>query len=108
MKQIRKIDYTLLKDTIDKLDETLKPICLGLLKELKFMESTLEKLKKDIRKKGVTTTMCQGKYDIERTNPSLQSYNSLIKNFTSTSKQLFDMLPKNDISDDDFDNDDLE
>lgn len=108
MKAIRKIDYSLLKDTIDNLEETQKPICLGLLKELKFMESTLEKLKKDIKNKGVTTTMCQGKYDIERTNPSLQSYNSLIKNFTSTSKQLFDMLPKDDMPNDDFDNDDLE
>lgn len=98
----------MLKDKIDILEDDKKPICLGLLKELIFMNKTLEKLKRDITKKGVTTTMCQGNYDIERTNPSLQSYNSLIKNYTSTSKQLFDMLPKDDSSDDDFDNDDLE
>ena len=102
MKQINKIDYTLLKDTIDNLDETLKPICLGLLKELKFMESTLSKLKKNIKSKGVVTEMSQGSYSIDRTNPALQSYNSLIKNYTSTSKQLFDMLPKENISDDDL------
>ena len=107
MKQIKKIKYDLLKDKIDNLDEDKKPICLGLLKELLFMNNTLEKLKKDIEVKGVTTIMCQGKYDIERTNPSLQSYNSLIKNYTSTSKQLFDMLPKDDSSIDNFDDDDL-
>lgn len=97
----------MLKDKIDILDDDKKPICLGLLKEVMFMNNTLEKLKKDIKKNGVTTIMCQGKYDIERTNPSLQSYNSLIKNFTSTSKQLFDMLPKDNDGIDDFDDDDL-
>ena len=107
MKKIKKINYTLLKDKIDSLDEDKKPICLSLLKELLFMNDTLEKLKNDIIDKGTIVVMCQGKYDIERTNPSLQSYNSLIKNYTSTSKQLFDMLPKDDLSDDDFDNDDL-
>lgn len=108
MKKIKKINYNLLKKKIDTLEEDKKTICLGLLKELMFMNLTLEKLKDDIENKGVTTIMCQGKYDIERTNPSLQSYNSLIKNYTSTSKQLFDMLPKDDLSDDDFEDDDLE
>ena len=72
------------------------------------MSKTLKKLKKDIDKKGVVVTMCQGSYSIDRTNPSLPTYNSTIKNFTSTSKQLFDMLPKSDSDDDDFDNDNLE
>lgn len=108
MRKIKKINYTLLKDKIDSIDDDKKTICLGLLKELLFMNETLEKLKKDIEEKGTIVVMCQGKYDIERTNPSLQSYNSLIKNYTSTSKQLFDMLPKDDLSDDDFDNDDLQ
>ncbi len=107
MRKIKKINYTLLKDKIDSIDDDKKTICLGLLKELLFMNETLEKLKKDIEEKGTIVVMCQGKYDIERTNPSLQSYNSLIKNYTSTSKQLFDMLPKDELSDDDFDNDDL-
>ena len=70
------------------------------------MNDTLEELKKDIREKGTTTKMCQGKYDIDRTNPSLQTYNALIKNYTSTSKQLFEMIPKEDYTIDDFDEDD--
>jgi len=107
LKKIKKINYNLLRDTIDKLEEDKKAICMGLLKELLFMNDTLEKLKDDIQTNGVKTLMCQGKYDIERTNPSLQSYNSLIKNYTSTSKQLFDMLPKDSNPIDDFDDDDL-
>ena len=50
--------------------------------------------------------MCQGKYDIERANPSLSSYNTMIKNYTTTSKQLFELLPKEDTTIDDFDEDD--
>lgn len=37
--------------------------------------------------------MCQGAYDIERTNPALQGYNVTIKNYTAVIKQLNDMLP---------------
>lgn len=80
---------------------------MGLYNQLTWMDTTLKKLQKEVDDKGTTTIMCQGKYDIERANPSLQSYNSLIKNYSSTSKQLFDMLPKDDLIVDDFDNDDL-
>lgn len=107
MAKVKRINYKLLKDTIKKLDGDKKALAEGLFNELTFMKDTLEKLKEDVETKGTTTLMCQGKYDIERCNPSLQSYNALIKNYNSTSKQLFDMLPKNDNSIDDFDDDDL-
>lgn len=73
-----------------------------LLDKAIFMEETLQKLQKEVNEKGVTTTMCQGKYDIDRTNPSLQAYNNLIKNYTSVIKQLNDMLPKQEHKEDDF------
>ena len=107
MKEVKKIDYNLLKDRIEMLDDGKQSICLGLLKELTFMNETLEKLKTDIEEKGTTCLMCQGKYDIERANPSLSSYNTMIKNYTTTSKQLFELLPKEDTTSDDFDDDDL-
>ncbi|MBQ2408214.1 MAG: hypothetical protein II309_02160, partial [Bacilli bacterium] len=72
-----------------------------------YMNDTLEKLKERIDEKGVVTEMCQGSYSIDRTNPALQTYNALIKNYTSTSKQLFEMLPNNDDEIDNFDSDDL-
>lgn len=65
----------------------------ALLDKAIFMEDTLQKLQKEVNEKGVVTSMCQGKYDIDRTNPSLQAYNNLIKNYTSVIKQLNDMLP---------------
>jgi len=52
--------------------------------------------------------MCQGSYDIERANPALNQYNSLIKNYNSTIKQIHDILPKeNSNNEDEFDEDDL-
>lgn len=65
----------------------------ALLDKAIFMEDTLQKLQKEVNEKGVVTSMCQGKYDIDRTNPSLQAYNNLIKNYTSVIKQLNEMLP---------------
>ena len=52
--------------------------------------------------------MCQGEYSIERANPALNQYNSLIKNYNSTVKQIYDILPKEEVQNyDNFDEDDL-
>lgn len=107
MKKIKKIKYDLVKDKIESMSDDKKTIALGLLKELNYMNDTLEKLKEKIDGKGVVTEMCQGNYSIDRTNPALQTYNVLIKNYTSTSKQLFEMLPNSDDDVDNFDFDDL-
>lgn len=98
----------MLKDTIKKMDGDKKALAEGLFNELIFMKDTLTHLKDDVERLGTIVPMCQGKYEIERCNPSLQSYNSLIKNYNSTSKQLFDMLPKTDSTIDNFDDDDLQ
>ena len=52
--------------------------------------------------------MSQGKYSIDRANPALTQYNSMIKNYQSTVKQINDLLPKDSLDgNDDFDNDEL-
>ena len=71
------------------------------------MNETLENLKSNIDEKGVVVEMCQGNYSIDRANPALQTYNALIKNYTSTSKQLFEMLPNDSAMEDTFDDDEL-
>lgn len=94
MKKIEEFDLISLKETIDTLDNDHKTLCGKLLNELMFMQVTMDDLKKEIQEKGVVTTMCQGKYDIQRSNPALNQYNTMIKNFTSTIKQLNELLPK--------------
>lgn len=108
MKNLKKLNLKSIKETIETLDNDAKVLCNGLLNELIFMQSSLNKLKKEVKSSGVITKMCQGKYDIERANPALNQYNTLIKNYSSCIKQLYDLLPKdNNPNDEDFEDDDL-
>lgn len=77
------------------LEEQMKNNVLGLalIDKAKFMEKTLQELQTVIDATGVITEMCQGSYNIDRANPALQAYNVTIKNYTSVVKQLNDMLP---------------
>ena len=82
-------DLSVLKDLLK--DNALG---LSLIDKAIFMEKTLQDLQKEIDENGVLTEMCQGAYNIERANPALQAYNVTIKNYTTVVKQLNDMLPK--------------
>ena len=107
MKKMKEIDLKSIEETIDTLDNDTKVLCSGLLNELIFMQTTLDDLKKEVMDRGVVTKMCQGKYDIDRANPALNQYNTLIKNYSSCIKQLNDLLPKNNEQDEGFEDDDL-
>lgn len=82
-------------------------LALSLIDKARFMEDTLKKLQDQVKKGGVVTEMCQGKYNIDRANPALQAYNVTIKNYTSIIKQLNDMLPTRQDLVDNFDEDNL-
>lgn len=94
LKKIEEFDFNSIKETIDTLDNDHKTMCGRLLNELLFMQVTLDELKKEIQERGVVTKMCQGKYDIERANPALNQYNTLMKNYSGCIKQLNELLPK--------------
>lgn len=103
-----KVDLNSLKNTFKEMDSDKGKLGLSLLEEAEFMKITLDELKKNIKKNGVVTEMCQGAYNIERANPALNQYNSLIKNYNSTIKQIADILPKDvTANEDNFDEDDL-
>ena len=42
---------------------------------------------------GLIVSMPQGDYEIDRAHPLLQQYNSMVKNYNSTIKQLSEALP---------------
>lgn len=107
MKKIEKVDFISVKETIDTMENDRKELCTSLLNEIKFMNESLLELKNNVLTNGVITSMCQGKYDIERANPALSQYNALIKNYSSCIKQLNELLPKEVNDDDEFDNDEL-
>lgn len=90
----KEVELKSIKTTIDTLENDKKVLCTSLLNELIFMQVTLDDLKKQVEEHGVVTKMCQGKYDIDRANPALNQYNTLIKNYSSCIKQLNELLPK--------------
>lgn len=108
MAKVVKVDLSSIKSTFKEMDSDSARLGLNLLVEAEFMKKTLKKLKKDINDNGVITEMSQGDYSIQRANPSLTQYNSLVKNYNATIKQISDILPKEDSPiDDGFDEDDL-
>ena len=94
MKKIEKVDYKAVELSIDSMENDSKELAMTLLNEIKFMNVTLEDLKTEVQESGVITDMSQGAYSIKRSNPALQMYNQLIKNYTGCIKQLNDLLPK--------------
>ena len=54
-----------------------------------FLSETEEKLATE----GLIVSMPQGDYEIERAHPLLQQYNSMVKNYNATIKQLSEALP---------------
>lgn len=54
-----------------------------------FLSEMEDKLVAD----GLIVTMSQGNYDIDRAHPLLQQYNSMVKNYNATIKQLSEALP---------------
>ena len=108
MKKVERIDLKAVKDTFESLGTDKSKLGLNLVEEAEFMKLTLDELKSRVVKEGVVTSMCQGKYNIDRANPALSQYNMLIKNYQTCIKNIAELLPKDDsISEDTFDDDDL-
>jgi len=101
VKKIEGIDFKAVMISIDKMDDDKKELATSLVNELMFMKDTLQSLKTVIEEKGVITDMPQGAYSIKRSNPALQTYKDLIKNYMSCIKQLNELLPKDALSEED-------
>ena len=106
--KIVKVNFKLLKETFNEMDNEKGILGLTLIKEAEYMKKTLTKLKKEIDAEGIVVQMDQGKYIIDRANPALSPYNTMIKNYQSIIKQLNDLLPEIPTDPEDkFDEDDL-
>lgn len=66
----------------------------GLIEEAAYMKSTLKELKLEIDKNGPIDEMPQGEYSILREHPALKAYNTMVQRYTTSLKQLTDLLPK--------------
>lgn len=108
MEKIKSINFKSLKKVFSDMDSEKSMLGLALIKEAEYMKTTLSKLKKEINSRGLVVEMDQGKYFIERANPAISPYNTMLKNYQSTIKQINDLLPEELIKNEDFfDEDDL-
>lgn len=87
------INLKSVRDTFEKMKSDKSKLGLDLLDEAVFMKSTLKKLRNKVLSDGVVTDMCQGNYSIDRANPALAQYNTLIKNYQNCIKQILELLP---------------
>lgn len=53
----------------------------------------LSEMEEKLTAEGLIVSMPQGDYEIDRAHPLLQQYNSMVKNYNATIKQLSEALP---------------
>lgn len=79
----------------DELTKKLMDFCMPIIQNLAFMTVTLEDLKEEINRDGCTVEYKNGENQYgTKKNPAVETYNTMIKNYTVLYKQLFDMIPK--------------
>ena len=79
----------------ESVNESQRAIVTPLLQNAAFMKVTLEDLQRIINEEGVTETYQNGANQRGiKQSATLQSYNSLIKNYASVIKTLSQLLPK--------------
>lgn len=84
-----------LENIFSELDEKRKNTAKSLLDNAAFMAVTLEELRENIKKNGVTSEYQNGENQFgTKKSPEVEVYLSMIKNYTAIIKTLCDMLPQ--------------
>ena len=96
-----------MEEILKKIPEEKQAEAQMIYNELKFILQTLKKLKQEIKSAGPIENFEQGKQKFLRESPALTGYNKLMKTYDTFYKNLINLLPKNESTPDDFENDDL-
>jgi hypothetical protein len=83
-----------INEIIKNINTEKKKMAQPLVYNVAFMAATLNKLKDIINDKGPISYMEQGSQKMWIESPAQKSYNSMIKNFNTSMRQLFELLPK--------------
>lgn len=87
-------ELELFKNIYSQLDDNHKVFAEKLYKELVFMSGNLDELKNNIKENGAILHTVNGNgFEVITENPAQKSYNSMIKNYNLTVKQLSDLAP---------------
>ena len=85
---------TSFNDILKKIPEDKRYIGEKLITELSFIETTLERLRKQIAESGEVEHFQQGKQDFLRESPALKAYNQTVQRFSVMYRQLTDLMGK--------------
>ena len=84
-----------LKRIFKNLDKDAKTFAEKLIKKAAFMDVTLEELQRKVADEGTIVTAVNGNgFEVTMEHPALKTYNTMIKNYIQTMKQLADFLPE--------------
>lgn len=98
-KEMATIKFTRTQENVGKLPESKRERAQSLLNKIIFMEQQLTKLQAKVRKTGWTEEYRNGENQSGVKKSAVgEAYNSLIKNYIPTVKQLEDIL--SDVTDD--------
>lgn len=65
----------------------------GLINEVSFIRISLEEVRQDLIKNGLTELFEQGEQSFNRERPEVKIYSNFMKLYSSAMKQLIDLLP---------------
>lgn len=89
-----KEDLENLRTAIETLDENKRTLAKKALSCLEFMEDTLKKLEKKVKKEGAVVTTTNGNgFEVTAENPAQKSYTALVGKYNAMLKTLIDLLP---------------
>ena len=83
-----------LNDILKNIHESKRKIAKELINNIAFMSVTLQDLQELIKIQGPIVNFDQGSQKMLVENPAQKSYNTMINRFTTATKQLFELLPK--------------
>jgi len=96
-----------LNDLFVMLDDDKKQLAERVIERVAFMTITLQILENNIKTKGPVILFKQGKQQMYIENPAQKSYNTMINRYTAAYNSLFNLLPKDSVSDEDDEFDDF-
>ena len=82
-----------IKKLFEKMPDNWKKVNEKLFIRAANMAVFLSEMEEKLATEGLIVSMPQGDYEIERAHPLLQQYNSMVKNYNATIKQLSEALP---------------
>ena len=91
----KKDRFKAISDEIDRLPESKAELGRSLLEKARFMDEGLNELQKNIKKDGWVEKYQNGanQFGLKKSSHA-DVYNTLIKNYNSTIKQILDLLPR--------------